>query len=245
MRAIIAAEDDARNRASLLQAVRTLNDWRRTTAYPGLPPEALDVDRVLRRRKRALPACLSSAIVEHCRAVGLSDNTRKSYENAAATAYVHAPRAPTTLDELTDPELIAAVDGALTGPALKAWRAVRGYLTCMRRYEDLPWTPAWRALQQAVVAAGVAPADNPVPDLLAEAAGREPAELDTAWAQGVMFSLRYDRRRTWAAVLGRLERLRAHRQLAGSLPAPLGAISRTAADMRRRGASAKALDDSV
>lgn len=78
----------------------------------------------------------------------------------------------------------------------------------LRAFRDLPWTPAWRTLQAAIVAAGVQMRDNPVPALLRRAGDREPMELDLVWARSVDRSLRRDGRADLARTFGRdLERL--------------------------------------
>ena len=100
----------------------------------------------------------------------------------------------------------------------------------LREFHDLPWTPAWRRLQAAVVAAGVSMRDNPIPALLRRAAGLDPLELDLAWAWAVDRSLRRagraDLALTFARDLGRLDALHARAELARSdlLPPPFGPI---------------------
>jgi hypothetical protein len=57
-------------------------------------------------------------------------------------------------------------------------------------FRDLPWTDGWRALQRAVVAVDVPMRDNPRPRLLTCAQGREPVDLDAAWAPEIDRALR-------------------------------------------------------
>ena len=89
---------------------------------------------------------------------------------------------------------------------------------------------AFGQLQTAVVAAGVSMRDNPTPALLRRAGGRDPLELDLAWAREVDRSLRRDGRAdlalTFARNIGRLDALHALAELAqsGLLPPRFGPI---------------------
>lgn len=53
----------------------------------------------------------------------------------------------------------------------------------LREFIELPWTPAWRKLQNAVVETGMTALDNPVPKVLAWNPGADPDGLTLEWAQ--------------------------------------------------------------
>jgi hypothetical protein len=101
-------------------------------------------------------------------------------------------------------------------------------------FGDLPWTDGWRALQRAVVAADVPMRDNPLPRLLPYAQGREPVDLDAAWASESDRALRStllhpphgraDLALAFANNVVRLDRLHDHAGVAGSglLPPRIG-----------------------
>ena len=109
-------------------------------------------------------------------------------------------------------------------------------LARLRAFEDLPWTPAWRRLQAAVVSAGVAMRDNPIPALLRRADGRDPAELDSAWAveidSGLRRAVRFDLARTFAAATHRLDALHDVPALARSGLLPPGSARFASPDER-------------
>lgn len=63
---------------------------------------------------------------------------------------------------------------------------VRALLT----FIQLPWTPAWRELQNAVVKAGITHKDNVVPKILSWSPGTDPDGLTKEWAQRIDRNLR-------------------------------------------------------
>ncbi|MFO7921850.1 MAG: hypothetical protein R6U99_13785, partial [Nioella sp.] len=53
----------------------------------------------------------------------------------------------------------------------------------LRRFVELPWTPAWRELQRVVTGTGLKALDNPVPKVLAWNPRTDPDGLTLEWAQ--------------------------------------------------------------
>lgn len=53
----------------------------------------------------------------------------------------------------------------------------------LRKFIELPWTPAWRELQKVVTETGITALDNPVPKVLAWNPGTDPDGLTREWAQ--------------------------------------------------------------
>lgn len=53
----------------------------------------------------------------------------------------------------------------------------------LRKFIELPWTPAWRELQKVVTETGMTALDNPVPKVLAWNPGADPDGLTREWAQ--------------------------------------------------------------
>lgn len=53
----------------------------------------------------------------------------------------------------------------------------------LRKFIELPWTPAWRELQKVVTETGMTALDNPVPKVLAWNPGTDPDGLTREWAQ--------------------------------------------------------------
>jgi hypothetical protein len=60
----------------------------------------------------------------------------------------------------------------------------------LRVFIELPWTPAWRKLQNVVVETGMTALDNPVPKVLAWNPGADPDGLTLEWAQQLDRELR-------------------------------------------------------
>lgn len=60
----------------------------------------------------------------------------------------------------------------------------------LREFLELPWTPAWRALQRVVADTGMTAQDNPVPKVLAWHPGTDPDGLTLEWAQRLDRELR-------------------------------------------------------
>jgi hypothetical protein len=60
----------------------------------------------------------------------------------------------------------------------------------LREFLELPWTPAWQALQRAVVRTGMTALNNPVPKVLAWHPGTDPDGLTREWAQRLDRELR-------------------------------------------------------
>jgi len=109
-------------------------------------------------------------------------------------------------------------------------------LRSLARAVALDQSPGWRALQEAIVAAGVGARDNPVPALHALAGDRDPSDLTGAWAvaQSRHFRStkafpphgRADLSITLANNIARLDALHAIPELrnSGLLPEPIGQV---------------------
>ena len=106
----------------------------------------------------------------------------------------------------------------------------------LREFVDLPWTPAWRELQNIVTGTGVAALKNPVPKVIAWNPGTDPDGLTLEWAQKLDRDLRStlknpphgraDLAQTLARHLAAFDALHAIPAVAGSglLPPRIGAI---------------------
>jgi hypothetical protein len=183
-----------------------------------------------RRSAEALPPAMEAELAGLLDELGAAASTRREASVAVRALADAARRSGRAL-----PDSFAAL--LALAPAGLDWGALRDrardhgqVLARLRAHHGLPWTADWRALQRAVVAAGVPMRENPVAALLREAGGRAPRELDAAWARAVdrrhRAAGRADLARTFEAKFGRLEALHAIPALAASglLPPRLGPL---------------------
>lgn len=224
-------QGDHRRAAQLAMSARLLDRVRGCPNLNDLLPVA-PIGKVKDRRRSApaLPAGIAAELAQLLEQQGAAASTRREAEAAvSALAHVLAERVSHPATSLI--ELLRAERGGLDWGA-HAGRADE-YDDVLRRlvaFVDLPWTPGWRALQTAAVAAGVSMRDNPLPALMPRAEGCEPTELDIYWAREIDRSLRaavrYDLARTFAANIARLDALHDVPALAtsGLLPPRLGPI---------------------
>jgi hypothetical protein len=110
--------------------------------------------------------------------MGMSASGRREAA-AAAKGLAEVSGDQPSLGALLAQDFFEAFDWSPFAGRAAAYRLV---LDRVRGFRDLPWTEGWRTLQRAVVAAGVSMRENPVPRLLPYAVGREPRDLDAAWA---------------------------------------------------------------
>lgn len=141
---------------------------------------------------------------------GAAPSTRRAAKAAGAALSRAALATNLPLGSLDD--LLRLDASALDWSSDAQWApAHQKAIGLLRSFRFLPWTPAWRALQRAAVAAGVGMVENPVASLLVVAGGREPAELDGAWARAIdrrhRTAGRADLARTFEANVARLDRL--------------------------------------
>lgn len=106
----------------------------------------------------------------------------------------------------------------------------------LRKFLELPWTPAWRELQTVVVGTGIATLNNPVPKVLSWIPNVDPDGLTLEWAQRLDRDLRStlknpphgraDLAKTLARHLAALDALHEIPAVAGSglLPLRIGPI---------------------
>jgi hypothetical protein len=219
------------NRAAIYASTRLLDEF---AGHPGLkrlvPSQRLAGEVAARRRDRPpLSDGVMAELTETMDRIGMSASGRREAA-AAAKALAEVSGDRPNLDALLAQDLDAFDRSPFAGRAA-AYRLV---LERVRAFRDLPWTESWRTLQRAVVAAGVPMRDNPVPRLLPYAQGREPNDLDAAWAAETDRTLRStlvhpphgraDLAITFANNVGRLDRLHDQADVAGSglLPSRIG-----------------------
>jgi hypothetical protein len=220
-----------RNRAAIYASTRLLDEF---AAHPGLaklvPTMRMASDVVAERRdRRPLHDDMLAELTETMDWMGMSASGRR--EAAAATmALAEVSGNRPNLDALLAQDLDAFDWSPFAGRAA-AYKLV---LDRVRVFRGLPWSDGWRALQRAVVAAGVPMRENPVPRLLPYARGREPVDLDAAWAAETDRTFRStlvhpphgraDLAITFANNVGRLDRLHDQAEVAGSglLPSRIG-----------------------
>jgi hypothetical protein len=226
------AESDTARATRFACAARLLDKMRE---HPGLadhlPASRIGAPEDRRRSAAGLPAGIAADLAALLRAQGAGASTKRAASIAVraladALAARSASLAATSLVQL----LRADTAGLDWGRNADQAPTHEGTVGRLRAFHDLPWTPAWRRLQTAVVAAGVSMRDNPIPALLRRAGSRDPLELDLAWARAVDRSLRREGRAdlalTFANDLGRLDALHARAELArsGLLPPRFGPI---------------------
>lgn len=126
----------------------------------------------------------------------------------------------------------------------------------LRAFLELPWTPAWRELQEVVTGTGLTAQDNPAPKVLAWNPGTDPGDLTLDWAQKLDQELRStlknppdgraDLARKLARHLAAFDALHEIPAVAGSglLPPRIGQI-RDRVKTLRQDADAAALPDVV
>jgi hypothetical protein len=217
--------------AKIAMAARLLDRVRSTPAMRRHLPRAAIGPLVNRRRSAGtLPAVMEIELRAYLDGLGAAASTRREALAAVRALAEAARRSGRTLPG----NLAALLDLARTGLDWGPNRARAGdhaqVIDRLRAHLALPWTADWRALQRAVVAAGVPMRENPVAALLKEAGTRAPQELDADWARAVdrrhRAAGRADLARTFAANLGRLEALHAIPALArsGLLPSHIGPL---------------------
>lgn len=226
------AESGRVRAASFAHAARLLDDMRKHPALAEfLPATRIGAPKDRRRSASELPAGITAELDGLLQAQGAGPSTWREASIAAralADALAARPANPTATSLI---QLLRADTAGLDwGRHADRAQAHEEVLRRLRDFHDLPWTPGWRQLQAAVVAAGVPMRDNPIPALLRRAGGRDPLELDLAWARAVDRSLRRDGRAdlalTFARDLGHLDALHARAELAqsGLLPPRFGPI---------------------
>jgi hypothetical protein len=183
-----------------------------------------------RRDRRSLSPEMMTELTETLDRLGMSASGRREAA-AAAKALAEVSGNQPTLGAL----LAQDFDTFDWSPFVGRAAAYKLVLERVRVFRDLPWTKDWWALQRAVVQAAVPMRENPVPRLLPYAAGREPRELDAAWAAETDRTLRStllhpphgraDLALTFANNIRRLDLLHDIAVVAGSglLPPPIGA----------------------
>ena len=187
--------------ARVLDALR--DDRRLSKHLPSSPIGALADHR---RSAGDLPAPIAAELAALLDGQGVAPSTRRS-ASIAVKALFEAGDPAADLGDLLNRDLSALDRGRNHANAARH----KPVLVRLREYLALPWTDAWRALQIAVSAAGVRPADNPVAALLRHADGRAPGALDASWAGAVNRKLRRagraDLALTFGANLRRLDAL--------------------------------------
>jgi hypothetical protein len=183
-----------------------------------------------RRSAEALPPAMEAELAGLLDDLGAAASTRREASVAVRALADAVRRSGRGLPV----KLAALLDVARIGLDWGPNRARAGdhaqVLDRLRAHDALPWTSDWRALQRAVVAAGMPMRENPVAALLKEAGTRAPQELEADWARAVdrryRAAGRADLARTFAANLGRLEALHAIPALArsGLLPPHIGPL---------------------
>lgn len=226
------AESDTARAARFACAARLLDRMRE---HPGMADQ-LPVSRIggpadNRRSAAGLPAGIAAELASLLKAQGAGASTKREASIAvrALAAALAAPSASWTATSLV--QLLRADTAGLDwGRHADRASTHEKVVRRLRDFHDLPWTPGWRQLQAVIVAAKAPMRDNPIPALLRRARGRDPVELDRAWAQAVDRSLRRDGRAdlalTFANDIGRLDALHARAELApsGLLPPRFGPI---------------------
>ena len=217
--------------AKIAMATRLLDRVRITRALRQHLPRAPIGPLVDRRRSAGtLPAMMEIELAALLDGLGAAASTRRE-ASAAARALAEAARRS---GQALPGNLAALLDLARTGFDWGPNRARAGdhaqILDRLRAHGALPWTADWRALQRAIVTAGVPMRENPVAALLKEAGARAPQELDADWVRAVdrrhRAAGRADLARTFETNLGRLEALHAIPALArsGLLPPRFGPL---------------------
>jgi hypothetical protein len=230
-----------RVRAKFSISARLLDQLRRhPDAARHLPAQPIGLLADRRRSAACLLPAIESELETTLAAQGAAPSTQRAAAIAvralAACAAAAGGRPPRSLDALLALDL-ASIDWGTHGNRANAYSPV---ITGLRRFRDLPWSPAWRTFQAAIVKAGVAPVENPVPALLAVAEGRDPQALDQSWAHAVerryRTAGRADRAKTFAANLRRLDALHGLPLVAGTglLPrrfngSPVASLTKTLA----------------
>jgi hypothetical protein len=225
-------EGDTRRATKFACAARLFDRMRGDPALIEHLPASRIGDLDDRRRSAVvLPAQIDCDLDALLTAQGASASTKREASIAVralaeAVAGGSAGRATQSLIQL----LRSGTDGLDWGRHASRASDHEDVLRRLRDFHDLPWTPAWRRLQSAVVAAGVPMRDNPIPALLRPAEGRDPLELDLAWAREIDRSLRRAGRAdlavTFVSTIGRLDALHARGDLSrsGRLPPVVGTI---------------------
>jgi hypothetical protein len=199
---------------------------------PLVPTEPLAREVMARRRdRRPLSEEILAELTETFEQIGLSASARREAA-AAMKALAKVSDYHSDLHSLLEQDL-EALDWSPFSNREKTYKLV---LDRLRVFRSLPWTKDWRALQRAVIEAGIPKTENPVPRLLPYAAGREPLELDAGWAAETDRALRStffnpphgraDLALTFANNIRRLDRLHEFAAVAdaGLLPPRIGAF---------------------
>jgi hypothetical protein len=218
-------------RIPIYASTRLLDEFGAHPALAQLVPEKRLAEEVVARRRdrRPLTWDIASELTDTMERMGMSASGRR--ETAAAVKAL----AEVSSELVTLGDLLAQDFGALDwSPFASRAADYKLVLDRVRVFRSLPWTDRWRALQHAVIEAEVPMRENPVPRILAHAAGREPHDLDAVWAADIDRSLRStllhpphgraDLAVTFANTIRRLDGLHDIAALAGSglLPPRIG-----------------------
>ena len=149
--------------------------------------EHLKVLRKLRERHGGLPKGISEPLESLITEMGLAPTSQRAIRLAVGIlAETRAGEGYDTLDSLLtiDPERVDWRNAQKQADA-----HIRQIMT-IKRFRELPWTPAWRKLNKLVVKTGTTVSKNPVPKVLSWTPGCDPAGLTLKWAKTTDLALR-------------------------------------------------------
>lgn len=169
------------NLSRLYKAVKQISDL----SHLGLPK----LKPFMKRRDRhgGVPEALQDELTAMLDAMGLSASSRRQMTLATGILIER-------VGGCNQPNLSAFLDidvSTFNWGTPEAQRETHvAKILSLRGFRDLPWTDAWRQLQQAVVASGMTALLNPVPKILSWRPEMEPFELHADWARKIDAKLR-------------------------------------------------------